>query len=151
MSLLLFLDIDGVLHPVATRPDQHLTHKPRFEQWAAGHPDLRIVITSSWRQRYPLAVLKGLFSPAISARVIGSTPRIYGAPAQRRYQEILAWLKKNDAMSLPWLALDDSPADFPPGCPHLVCCDAARGFDDEVARELDRCVKARTSPPQPGS
>jgi len=143
--VLLFLDIDGVLHPVATRPDQHLVHRQRFEQWAAGHPDVQIIITSSWRQRYPLAVLKGLFSPAIGARIIGTTPRIYGVPIRRRYEEILEWLKKNNGLGQSWLALDDSPADFPPGCAQLVCCDPAHGFDDAAARELDRRIRAATT------
>ena len=138
--MLIFLDIDGVLHPVRTHPAAHLTCRPRFEQWAAGHPDVRFVITSSWRHRYPLAVLQGYFSPEIGARLVGTTPRLYGVTMQRRYFEILGWLEKNNATNQNWLALDDSAADFPPGCPQLVRCLPERGFDDAVAGELDRRI-----------
>lgn len=85
--MLLFLDIDGVLHPVRTHPADHLICRPRFEQWAAGQPDVRFVITSSWRQLYPLTVLKGYFSPVIGTRAIDVTPRLYGVAVQRRYRE----------------------------------------------------------------
>lgn len=138
--MLLFMDIDGVLHPVGTHPGNHLTCKPRFEQWAARHADPRFVITSSWRNRYPVAVLQGYFSPEAGSRVIGATPRFYGVTMHRRYREILAWLAKNDAMKEHWLALDDSAADFPPGCPQLVRCVPERGFDNAVASELDHRV-----------
>lgn len=114
--------------------------RPRFEQWAAGHPDVRFVITSSWRQLYPLPVLKGYFSPEIGACVIDVTPRLYGVAVQRRYCEIIAWLDKNNATGEAWLALDDSAADFPAGRPQLVQCVPERGFDDAVAGELDRRI-----------
>ncbi len=138
--MLLFLDIDGVLHPVRTHPADHLTCRPRFEQWAAGHPHVRFVITSSWKQLYPLTVLRGYFSPEIGTRIIDMTPRLYGVSVQRRYHEIIAWLDKNNSTGEAWLALDDSAADFPPGCPQLVRCLPERGFDDAVAGELDRRI-----------
>jgi hypothetical protein len=138
--MLLFIDIDGVMHPVGTHPADRMSRRPRFEQWAARHPDIRFVIASSWRRLYPLDVLKGFFSAEIGARVAGVTPRLYGDPANRRYHEISAWLEKNNSTGETWLALDDSPADFPDGCPQLVRCVPDRGFDDAVAEELDRRI-----------
>lgn len=138
--MLLFIDIDGVMHPVGTHPAGRLSCKPRFEQWAAGHPAVRLVIASSWRRLYPLDVLKGLFSAEIGVRVIGVTPRLYGDPTQRRYREILAWLAKNNCAHEAWFALDDSSTDFPEECSQLVRCVPERGFDDEVAVELERRI-----------
>jgi len=136
--MLIFFDIDGVMHPVRSRRDAYMSCRPCFERWAGKNPEVRFVITSSWRQLYPLEVLRGYFSEAIQSRIIDTTPRLYGTREHARYQEILSWLKTNDAMDDPWLALDDSYSEFPAQFPQLVRCMPDRGFDDAVALELDR-------------
>lgn len=45
---LLFLDIDGVLHPV-DRAEGVFSCKPLFEVTMRDFPDIEIVISSSWR------------------------------------------------------------------------------------------------------
>jgi hypothetical protein len=140
---ILFLDIDGVLHAQGRKPDgsritPHFSCKPRFEEWARGYPQLQLVISSTWRQIYPLPALRGKFSPDIAARVIDVTPRFVDEKPYMRQREILAWLAKHRTPETPWLALDDTVSEFYPGCPQLVACRPEIGFDDTVAAELDR-------------
>jgi hypothetical protein len=134
----LLLDIDCVVHPVGSRPSDWMSCKGAFEQWVRRYSNLRLVFSSSRRQLYPLKVLQGHSSADVGARIIGATPRITDARPQRRHREILAWLARNRAVNAVWFALDDSAYEFPAQCPQLVSCVSARGFDDEVAAELDR-------------
>ena len=134
----LFLDIDGVLHPVGTHPTGWLSCKDTFEQWVRKYPGVQLVISSSWRRLYPLKVIQSHFSEDVGVRIIGVTPRITDARPQRRHREILAWLAKNRPPNAGWLALDDSENEYPAQCPQLVPCVSTIGFDDDVAAELDR-------------
>lgn len=47
-----------VRQPEGTHPTGRLSCKPRFEQWAAGHPGARLVFASRWRRLYPEDFLK---------------------------------------------------------------------------------------------
>ena len=98
--MILFLDFDGVLHPEYDRQaapaDVAFCHLPRFEAVMRDHPEVEIVISSTWREQFPLDDLRARFSPDIAARIVGATPitpRIDGKylPA-RREGEILDWL-----------------------------------------------------------
>ncbi|WP_205895069.1 HAD domain-containing protein [Metapseudomonas otitidis] len=57
--MILFLDFDGVLHPEydgqATPADVVFCHLPRFEAVMRDHPEVEIVISSTWREQFPLA------------------------------------------------------------------------------------------------
>ena len=95
--MILFLDFDGVLHPEYDRQaapaDVAFCHLPRFEAVMCDHPEVEIVISSTWREQFPLDDLRARFSPDIAARIVGATPitpRIDGKylPA-RREGEIL--------------------------------------------------------------
>lgn len=76
--MILFLDFDGVLHPEydgqATPADIVFCHLPRFEGVMRDYPKVEIVISSMWREQFPLAALRARFSPDIAARSIGTTP-----------------------------------------------------------------------------
>ena len=52
-----------------------------------------------------------------------------------RQDEIEQWLVASDMPARPYLALDDEPALFEPGCRNLVICDPARG---PTAKQLDQ-------------
>lgn len=59
--MILFLDFDGVLHPEydgqATPADVVFCHLPRFEAVMRDHPEVEIVISSMWREQFPLDAL----------------------------------------------------------------------------------------------
>lgn len=134
---LVFLDFDGVMHPVGCEPSRHFCQRNLFEEVMREHPDARIVISSTWRQAYPLAEMKRFFSPDIAERIVGKTPTHEDEDDEHvRYREILSVLKNPKVAGARWIAIDDSEFEFPDGCPNLLRCYPDRGFDLEAAREL---------------
>lgn len=109
---LLFLDFDGVVHPLVSGE----TFLPRCVACVndiASALEARIVLSTAWRgpdwHRY-----NDLFED----RVIGHTPEVLDLSVRYlRHAEILAFLRAVGWESVPWLALDDVPEMFPPGAP----------------------------------
>jgi hypothetical protein len=139
---LLFLDFDGVLHPLRSGEAGRFVCMPAFEAWARAHPAIEIVISSTRRQIFPFETIRRFFSSDIRGRIIGVTPIVVVEAEYKRHREIGIWLHKNQRDAAPWLALDDSEDRFPPGCPNLVLCDPARGFDEETAERLTHAFAA---------
>lgn len=136
--MILFLDFDGVLHGW----NQAAFHQvPRIEAVLRDHPDLDVVVTSSWRHSESLAELAAHFDPDLKARFVGVTPTCRGAQSYTRYHEILDYLQSHDLRDSDWVALDDCAAFFPPGCPRLLLCDAGQGFDAAAEKVLRRRLK----------
>ena len=142
--MILFLDFDGVLHPEYDRQaapaDVAFCHLPRFEAVMRDHPEVEIVISSTWREQFPLDDLRARFSPDIAARIVGATPitpRIDGKylPA-RREGEILDWLRQAERAHEPWLALDDAAWQFQQHRDRLIACTWYVGFDDAAEAAL---------------
>ncbi|MBX3646566.1 MAG: hypothetical protein KF853_16010 [Rhodocyclaceae bacterium] len=132
-KLLLFLDFDGVLHPVDNCGRTNFCHLPLFEAVVREHAEIDIVISSSWRLTYSLAKLKKLFSPAVAERIIGTTGQSDG---KLRYVEIAQYLKQFYSLDTPWLALDDNHFGFPSHSINLVHCIGRTGLTQEVVRIL---------------
>lgn len=142
-AAILFLDLDGVLHGL-----NGTTFSKREWLWQIlrAVPSLEVVITSSWRERIPLAGLAGLTALATASggedllhRFVGVTPILKDARKAHRQAEILAWLDANSHAETPWLALDDDPGLFEKNCPNLIRCPVS-GLDqqtvDAVLRRL---------------
>lgn len=138
----LFLDFDGVLHPLKSGEAGRFVRMPAFEAWARTHPAVEIVISSTRRQIFPFETIRRFFSADLRPRIIGVTPIVVVEAEYKRHHEIGVWLRKNERNSALWVALDDSADRFPPGCPNLVLCDPARGFDEEIAARLTRAFAA---------
>ena len=141
--MILFLDFDGVLHPEGEGhlPDDgsDFCFLPRLEALLREFPHVRIVISSSWRERLAYPTLLKPFSEDIRARIIGATPpREFGLPHPFAHREgqILAWLQLHDAVDGPWVALDDAEWQFDRCKDHLVVCGSFVGFDDKASAEL---------------
>lgn len=132
LSIILFLDFDGVLHPIPTGDQGVFYHLERFEELLCSHPRLDVVVSSSWRLTYPWDEIKGFFADDLQERIIDKTPNI---PGGSRYEEIQAWLKENSSHS-EWLILDDQPDEFPPECTRLCLCETTVGFDAEAEKRL---------------
>ena len=134
---LIFLDFDGVLHAEcgSARLFEHLGQLAKVLK---PHPEVRIVVSSSWRNGHDDGELKQ-FLQELADRVIGKTPKLAGF---LRQHEIEAWLYDNpvchadgDPQSLaisPWIAIDDMPRLFKPGCPWLLVTDPLTGMDQKA-------------------
>jgi hypothetical protein len=146
--ILLFLDIDGVLHPAhadePTPTAQLFCHLPRFETIIRDFPPVKIVISSMWRYHFSLNELRTRFSPDIAARIIDTTAKDVSLwqcaetqiPAYRREREILDWLTATGNEITPWIALDDAVWQFNTHRDRLVACTWYRGIDDVAEAKL---------------
>jgi hypothetical protein len=158
---LVFLDIDGVLAPAPalhplSRPESVWFHGPcreRFEAVMRRHPEVQIVIASTWRLVVSLDRIRGRFSPDVAERVQGMTPDLSTSERHARYREVLAYMNlteqqdarpgRYDARSSPrWVAVDDRPSHYPAHLlsRHVVLTDALFGLDARTAAELDHLL-----------
>jgi hypothetical protein len=115
-SVVLFLDFDGVLHPRGgALAGERFSKKSMLEELLREPALLHIllVISSTWREAYPLKSLVSIFSEDIQPRIIGATPILNDIDAAyQRYREIKAWLIRHPEVNR-WVALDDAAGDFP--------------------------------------
>lgn len=156
---LLFLDVDGVLHPVGADysfSSRFFSHLPRLEELLREFKSVDVVISSDWRLAESIEQLQRYFSADIRHRIIGATPQIdpNATAHHRRQLEIQAWRDGNSRLDAEWVALDDWPSNFETGFTRLVLTDPTRAFDQDSSQELrshflrfatDRCVIATST------
>lgn len=140
-SDLLFLDIDGVLHPVGgdySFCSRFFSHLPLLEELLREFNSVDVVISSDWRLAESIEQLQRYFSADIRQRIIGATPQIDSnlVVRHRRQLEIQAWLDGNGHSDAEWVALDDWPSNFEAGFVRLVLTDPQRAFDQDSFQEL---------------
>lgn len=122
--MILFLDFDGVLHPdevfiTPTGPQlrgsgELFMWAPLLEETLVSHPDVKIVLSTSWVRQLGFSKAKKRLPPSLQARVIGSTwhssmskewaDQIWWDQTSRHGQ-ILKYVAR--ARITKWLALDD--------------------------------------------
>ncbi|MDO8653448.1 MAG: HAD domain-containing protein [Undibacterium sp.] len=122
--MILFLDFDGVLHPMMALTELGtFDNLPRLENVLRDFVNVKIVITSSRREHSSLSTLSQNFSSDIASRIIGATPilRLQNAEdiVESRYREIMAYM---DGRSERWVALDDDATLFPQNYSELILC-----------------------------
>lgn len=111
---ILFLDIDGVMN--SEQSIHYYSGDDKFcpiahhnlKIFCKEMPDLKIVISSSWRQFYSLDELKKMFYPDIAERIISTTE----AFSNIRGHEIAKWLKDNPTESFAILDDDEDMAEL---------------------------------------
>lgn len=134
--MIVFLDFDGVLHPVGASVDRLFEHAEKLAAWLREQPAIQLVISSSWREIHRLDELQEMlfhFAPELKARVIGVTPlmsMVLGIEFERS-GECRAWLVDNGHDYTAWVAIDDDKTLFDPAHErdNLVLCDPAIGLD----------------------
>jgi hypothetical protein len=137
--VILFLDIDGVLHPDPPQPDQRLRSLPRLVAILRDFPQVGVVISSLWREHLTLNQLREIFPADLRERIIDVTPiadRIDGWLPARREGEILEWLEASGRADEPWLALDDQAWQFTRHRDRLIECVFYDGITDSIENEL---------------
>lgn len=141
MTRAMFLDFDGVLHPSVEGATDFVEGAPvhtTFFGWLPmlvtllePHPNVVVVVHSSWRFTHDLDELRELLGP-LGARVVGTTP-----PGPR-YESIRWWLHLNPAYSGHRI-LDDDRREFPSPPPaELIVCDPRTGVS---APDVQACIK----------
>lgn len=148
--MILFLDFDGVVHPAH---GELFTEVDRVARWLDGWPGVDVVVSSSWREVHPQSELVEMLGP-VGPRVAGCTPMLAatrqmqlerwtllaeesGFAHRERHQEVLDWLATSWQPQRAWVALDDLPRLFDPGCENLVVCDGQVGVSRENFAQLD--------------
>jgi hypothetical protein len=139
----LFLDFDGVLH--TDTPPRDLRHASHLLPIVA-RLELKIVVSSTWREAYPLQEIVGRLG-ALGRFVVGKTP-VWSTLEEDvpdvgvRQLEIEAWLQKKAAPATPWVALDDEADNFRPSCKRVFLTDRRVGLDAQAAAAFsDWCTK----------
>lgn len=150
-SPLLFLDFDGVLHPIFARGPALLSKRPLLWQLLDACPPVDVVFSTSWREIYPIHDLIELATACggehHADRFIGTLPSIIqeanrniSGPVHLREIAIRAWLDGNGLQGRNWIALDDDQTGFKPGCPNLFLIDKMTGLGPEhVELLIARC------------
>lgn len=143
MTFILFLDFDGVLHPSNAHPSNQFCRAQALADCLGKHPDVEIVISSTWRKRRDLDQLCSLLPADLASRVIDKTPtigKLREMPERYigfdREAECYEWMRRNRPRSKLWVALDDGEQLFRPFSPHLVSVDPRTGFDSRTATRL---------------
>lgn len=138
----LFLDFDGVLHPVGVHAAGVPFAKVPLLEAMLREPRcaaIQIVVSSTWREAYSLTRLRSVFAPDLRARVIDVTPTLddYDGPYARCF-EIKAWLALHPQVER-FVALDDMLSGFPAEWHHhVVFTDGSTGLretDLDAARK----------------
>lgn len=157
--MILFLDFDGVLHPVGSTPAQCFVCLPLLEQFLrAEAPTWQVVISSSWREYYSQQQLLDVFSPDMRVRIIGSTPvdgdsslrATWGAQSSLYPREIQIrhFLAQRGFNAEDWVALDDMKGWFRNAetNDHVVLCNPDTGLSES---DLVR-LRMKLRPPEIG-
>lgn len=119
---LIFLDFDGVLHPVEpeTQGLERFCWLPHLTQLLTGHEDVRIVVHSTWRYEYTDVELRVLLGP-LGSQFVG------GAPRGPREQAIETVLLANKHVKH-HLVLDDAGNEFSGARVNLLLLDSQQGL-----------------------
>lgn len=150
--MLLFLDFDGVMHPVRCGVDQYFCRLGLLEDWLQRQPDVEVVISSSWRAVHPLDEIQSYFGAEFQHRIVGATPQLMrgswdkGGEVFVREKEIALWRSSNSSPDRPWGALDDMPELFSVGHRHLVVVDGAVGLTEADLALLDQLLQRNPVP-----
>ena len=135
----LFLDFDGVTHPVGGAPGYTLPFEwlPVLTGLLSSAPDVRLVIHSSWVERYSFDELREFLGP-LADRTIGAVG------LGRKADAIEAFLLAHPEIDS-WLVVDDCPSEFPRAhFKSLVACDSELGLSDPaVQSQISRWLSAQ--------
>jgi hypothetical protein len=138
---ILFVDIDGVLHPYP--PHSGLVRMcwvPDLAALVLPHADVHVVTHSSWRYDQSVEHLRGLLGE------LG--PRLLGvAPAGQRYEAIKRYVAQSDIVA-DYRILDDMSDEFPtdPAPRELILCDGRTGIAAPRVRAMLRKWLTSTAP-----
>ncbi len=149
----LYLDYDGVMHDseVYYHPKRGIYMKtegcvlfewmPILEELLLPHPDVRIVLSTSWVREFRFSFAKKHLSQPLQDRVIGATfhkehMRKENFAHLPRGEQIVGDVSRRKPKS--WFAIDDDAQHWPQCCrDKLIHTDSARGIScPEVQKSI---------------
>jgi hypothetical protein len=134
---ILFLDFDGVLQTPSLEGWEEMEHCDGLMAALATVPKLRIVVTSTHREDKSVSDVARMLPPFAAQRVAGVTPvTSLGRARGGRQAEIEAWLRRNSGIAGQYVAVDDEPHLYEPGCPWLVRTRPLVGWDDLTTKHV---------------
>ena len=151
----MFLDFDGCCHRDRAPVDEYFRRSEQFlEPWLRSHADVDVVVSSSWREHYPLYEMREFFADDLKSRIISTTPILRrdtwtqydGELPPIRFEreaEVTRWLHQSAAPWRPWVALDDQPWLYAPFSRHLVVCDAATGMSQHDLDQAETILRGQ--------
>ncbi|MCX7193919.1 MAG: HAD domain-containing protein [Proteobacteria bacterium] len=115
--MLIFLDFDGVLHPMPRLSESFFCRADLFWEILRACPDVQVVFSSSWRNFHAHDELVEFVTSGggedLSHRFIGFTPSVKAETCLgQRDIEIKCWLEANSNYADKWIAIDDMPDLF---------------------------------------
>lgn len=141
LGVLLFLDFDGVLHPDVFHA-REFCYLPLLENWLRRHPNVGVVLTTSWREERDFERLCAPFSPDLRSRILACAPVLSeGRADEGRWLEIRQFFEDNALDGMPFLILDDEARLFPEGLTELYLTDSS-GLTEIDIRRLDQRLTA---------
>jgi hypothetical protein len=169
-ELVLYLDFDGVLHhenvywhpkkgAYIKAPARYtlFQHAPLLEQLLAPHPEIKIVLSTSWVRVYSCTKAAKQLPPSLRARVIGAT--FHSAMDEHQFTQaprgMQVWGDVVRRRPKDWIALDDDDLHWPKWClDKYVKTNAHEGISDPlVFAEIERkladmaaCIDLRAWP-----
>lgn len=134
MGDVVFLDIDGVLHPGNS---ETLKYMPNLYRVLDAYPSYNIVICSNWRETATFDYLQSLFDVHHRHRVLGVTPSLLAdGGSRRRGKEIAMFLEENPGVSN-WFILDDEPFRYGSLNPQRIfATDTMTALNDDATNQL---------------
>lgn len=128
------LDFDGVLHPTDEGAQcvavTHFGWLPHLERLLGPHPEVMLLVHSTWRHQYDLEELRMLLGDALGPRVVAAAPA-----GDDRWPAIQAWVAEQ-AGAPDLLIVDDAHEEFPATLPFtLVVCDPSTGLSNPQVRD----------------
>jgi hypothetical protein len=146
---LLYLDFDGVLHPehcywhprkgpYLKAPGHSLfEHLALLERLLEPHPDVRIVLSTTWVQTYQFSETARKLGPTLHPRVTGAT--FHTGMDKEGFRDMPRGLQVMGDVSrrrpAAWLALDDDPTGWPADArDKLVLTHGLHGLGEERAQ-----------------
>lgn len=128
------LDFDGVLHPTGEGTQRvsvtHFGWLPHLERLLGPHPEVMLLVHSTWRHQHDFEELRMLLGDALGPRVVAAAPA-----GNDRWPAIQAWVAEQPrAPDL--LIVDDAHEEFPATLPFtLVVCDPSTGLSSPQVRD----------------
>lgn len=140
--MIIFLDIDGVLHPDPATLDQAFCQRHLLWELLKARPGVQVVISSDWRADHSLDEMVGFILAGgdahLKRRFVGTTPALPGVNHEyrSRERECVQWLNESSFSGSSWLAIDDIAGNFAYGSPHVFLTDYRNGITSSDIKTL---------------
>lgn len=159
MTKICYLDYDGVVHDqeVYWHPKRGIYMRtpgrvlfewmPILDELLAPHPDVRIVLSTSWVRVRSFSFAKKQLTPSLQERVIGAT--FHNREMRKREFSMLprgVQIAEDVYRRAPhsWFAIDDDAMYWPTWCrDNLIQTDGASGINDPVIQNAVRMMLER--------